>query len=221
MIERMWPESAPPTFRFWDGIRETAFVLAAVVGFGLAWAEPVSWRDASTPPHYPGRTMSDRTADESTHVPSTWLVDGFNVLHAGILGGRDRHEWWTEPRRRELLDRVSLFDGPCSELWVVFDGPNNGSEEPPAEPGAGDPPVGPGSLEAATGADSRLRAVFAESADEWMLARVRAADDPAQIAVVTADRAVASRARHRGAQVVSPRTFLARCNAPSEPGRAL
>ena len=31
------------------------------------------------------------------------------------------------------------------------------------------------------------------------------------LAVVTADRAVAARARHRGAQIVSPRQFLARC----------
>jgi len=155
-------------------------------------------------------TMSHRTPDESDRAPTTWLVDGFNVLHAGILRGRDRREWWTEPRRLELLDRVSRFDGPCNELWVVFDGPRD----------AADASAAPDSSKAAAGEASPMQAVFADSADDWLLARVRAAEDPASIAVVTADRAVASRARHRGAQVVSPRTFLARCGTESEPGPA-
>jgi len=213
MIEIVPPDSELPPFRFRDGVRETALVLLAVVGFGLTWAEPGVTRDAFEAPPYPGSTMSNRSTDGPARSPSTWLVDGFNVLHAGILGGRDRHEWWTEPRRRELLDRVSLFDGPCSELWVVFDGPRD-QPEPEAFAGSG-------GLAGAVGAEPRMRAVFADSADAWMLARVRASDDPSSIAVVTADRAVAGRARHRGAQVVSPRTFLARCGAAGEPGRTL
>jgi predicted RNA-binding protein with PIN domain len=163
-------------------------VLVVVVGFGLAWAEPGRGRDVSERPFYLLEIV-----DEPANTPSIWLVDGFNVLHAGILRGRDRSEWWTEPRRRALLDRVHHFDDPCAELWVVFDGPRA-----PVDPAA---EAGPGPRE-----------VFADSADDWLLARVRASDDPSRIAVVTADRAVASRARHRGAQVVSPRAFLERCN---------
>ncbi len=118
-----------------------------------------------------------------------WLVDGYNVLHAGVLGGRDRSQWWTESRRRELLERASRFDADV-ELWVVFDG----SDDPQS------------------GVDSRrARCVFAASADDWLVERVRRADDPSEIAVVTADRRVAGRPRGRGAQVVSPREFLARC----------
>jgi predicted RNA-binding protein with PIN domain len=202
MIDRISPQYDGAVFRFRDGVRETVLVLVAIVGFGLAWADPSPSRDAAVPPPYPVRAMTDPTADESARAPSTWLVDGYNVLHAGILGGRDRQEWWTEPRRRELLDRVSLFDDPCTDLWVVFDGPR-APDDPAAE------------------SDARLHAVFADSADAWMLARVRAAEDPASIAVVTADRAVASRARHRGAHVVSPRLFLARCSPETGPDRAL
>jgi rRNA-processing protein FCF1 len=40
---------------------------------------------------------------------------------------------------------------------------------------------------------------------------VRSAQDPARIAVVTADKQLADRARHRGARVYSPRAFLDRC----------
>ena len=58
---------------------------------------------------------------------------------------------------------------------------------------------------------SRVRRFFAPSADDWLVAQVRASPAPDCLAVVTADRAVAGRARHRGAQVVSPRAFLARC----------
>jgi predicted RNA-binding protein with PIN domain len=123
-----------------------------------------------------------------------WLVDGFNVLHAGVLRGNDRRGWWREEVRARLLERVAAFDDAAAELWVVFDGsgPAGGGEQ----------------------ASLRPRVVFAPSADEWLLGAVREAPDPAALVVVTADRQLADRARHRGARVVSPRAFLARCGAP-------
>ena len=54
-----------------------------------------------------------------------------------------------------------------------------------------------------------LHVVFARSADDWLVKRVRAAGEP--VCVVTSDRQLADRARRRGAEVVSPRRFLARC----------
>ena len=113
------------------------------------------------------------------------------MLHAGVLHGRDRAQWWTEPRREELVALAERFDDAEAEIWIVFDG--SGPEAPAEAPA------------------SRVRQVFAPSADDWLLAKVRASEAPACLAVVTADRAVAGRARHRGAQVVSPRSFLARC----------
>ena len=120
-----------------------------------------------------------------------WLVDGFNVLHAGVLRGPDRQGWWREEMRARLLARVAAFDDDAAELWVVFDGSG---------------PPGEGELRS-----ERPRVVFAPSADEWLLTQVREAADPAALVVVTADRQLADRARHRGARIVSPRAFLSRC----------
>ena len=125
-------------------------------------------------------------------------MDGFNVLHSGVLQGRDRGNWWTAPMRARLLARAERFDDPAAEVWLVFDGPRAGEPEERA--------VGDDARSA-----SRVRQVFAPSADAWLVARVKATAEPAAIAVVTADRQVAGRVRHRGARVVSPREFLSRC----------
>jgi predicted RNA-binding protein with PIN domain len=135
-------------------------------------------------------------ASEDTQL---WLLDGYNVLHAGILGGRDRSQWWTESRRRELLERAAHFDARA-EVWIVFDGP-----EDPADASVGDESSDPDP-------ETGPRCVFAPSADDWLVEQVRRADRPERITVVTADRRVAGRVRGRGAQVASPGAFLARCN---------
>jgi predicted RNA-binding protein with PIN domain len=124
-------------------------------------------------------------------APRLWLVDGFNVIQVGLLAGRDRTGWWRDERRRELLERAALLAGPDDQVAVVFDG---------ARP-AGEPPPG-----------AHLRAVFAETADAWLLEQV-AAGAGARVHVVTADRSLGERARRRGAQVVTPREFLSRCAA--------
>ena len=170
---------------FFRGVLESLAIAAGFVAAGLGWAaweSDLGRRDESVPPVYATPPMACCEA-------SIWLVDGYNVLHAGLLGGRDRSRWWTEPRRRELLDRVAGFDAEA-ELWIVFDGRGD-PEEPSDRPGP--------------------RCVFATSADDWLIQRVRRADDPSRIAVVTSDRQVAGRARSRGAQIVSPMDFLSRC----------
>jgi predicted RNA-binding protein with PIN domain len=139
--------------------------------------------EEGAPPGEPG--------DEPAPPARLWLVDGFNVLHAGVLVGRDRAEWWNEARREQLLAIVERFEPERedAEVWVVFDGPS-AAEELARE-------------------GSRVRVAFARSADEWLVKRVRAAGGSA--CVVTSDRQLADRARRRGAEVLSPRRFLARC----------
>lgn len=125
-----------------------------------------------------------------------WLIDGFNALHHVVLGGESREGWWTGPTRRRLLERVERFEESGADLWVVFDGPHP-AEDPPDEGGR----------------PARVHSLFAPSADAWLLGRVRAAEAPGDIVVVTADRKLAGRCRHAGARVVAPRDFLARCPA--------
>ena len=178
------------------GICEALAVMAGFVGLGLGWAElayPLGAMEQSP------RELPSEPQSEPRSEPRIWLVDGFNVLHAVLLGGRDRSEWWTEPLRRELLARVARFQAlggldSAPEVWVVFDGPR------PAEASAPPPPDEP-----------RLHDVFAPCADDWLLERVKRAAQPERIAVVTADRRLAARVRHRGAQVVAPADFLGRC----------
>ena len=90
-----------------------------------------------------------------------------------------------------VADRPNLsVRSGCTVHRVVFDGPR---PAPEAEAGAGP------------------RVVFAPDADAWLLARVGEAEDPSRLQVVTADRRLAARARHRGANVVAPNAFLRRC----------
>jgi hypothetical protein len=164
--------SLPP---FLAGVLQSAGITAAFVAFGLAWAGGFSLYNVRV-------TESER--------PTILLVDGFNVLHAGVLEGKERGEWWRESSRARLLELAGAFDDPEAEVWVVFDGPR----PVPAMPER-----------------PRLRVVFAPSADEWLLSRLKSAPDPSQLGVVTGDRRLANRSRSRGARVIQPREFLARC----------
>ena len=143
---------------FLAGALQSAAITAAFVAFGLAWAGAVSLYNGLV-------TESER--------PAIWLVDGFNVLHAGILEGKERGEWWRESSRARLLELAGAFDDPEAEVWVVFDGPRPRPESP---------------------AGSRLRVVFAPSADEWLLSQLSSAPDASRFGVVTGDRR-ASRVR--------------------------
>lgn len=141
--------------------------------------------------------------------PCVWLVDGYNVLHAGLLG-RDRSEWWTAARRNQLLDVAAGLDAGDAEVWLVFDGPH-----PERDPHTG--PAAHTAQQRDSGIDAtpppHVHRVFAPSADDWLFAYVKTAEDPSLVAVVTADRKVADRARHRGAVIVHPRAFLERCRS--------
>jgi predicted RNA-binding protein with PIN domain len=175
--------AAPGSFA--RGALEAAWITAAFVALGLGYAEVLKRAPAERAVYAPA-FVAVRAAED----PSIWLVDGFNVVQRALLGGRERGEWWTARHRTELLERAARFDDAEAEIWVVFDG----SE---VEPEGSD-------------ADGPHR-VFAPSADDWLLARVRAAENPERIAVVTADRQLAERARRRGARVVGPSEFLRRC----------
>jgi len=166
------------------GMGEATLVIALFVGLGLGGAE---WlRTAGPAPRYPG------AVPVGSPRPLV-LVDGFNVLHAAVLQGRDRAEWWTSPRRTEVLDLAAAYGDPDAgeaEVVVVFDGEKPAEEEE---------------------APGDVRQVFAPSADAWLLERVKQCDPGDRVVVVTADRALAGRAQNRGARILSPHEFVRRC----------
>jgi hypothetical protein len=185
---------------FLRGVGETLGIVAAFVAAGLL-AGRLAQSDPARPPGAEAGVSytQGRVDPEDGSEPRLWLVDGFNALHVAVLRGRARDAWWTRAGREELLARVRGFDDPAAEVWVVFDGPDPREEGAPAAGG------GP-------------RVAFARSADDWLLERARRAA-AGEVAIVTADRRLADRARARGARVVSPHAFLARCGAaPSGEG---
>jgi hypothetical protein len=184
----------PPLQPLLDGAREALGVMGAVLLFGLVWAA-VEGRAVGA---YPGAEMA-RSPEDTAHTAlpeaAVWLLDGYNVLHAGLLPPGPRRDWWTGEHRQRVLAAAARFlaSRPGAQVWVVFDGPSP-AEEP---------------LQGGT-AGVGVRSVFAPSADDWLLQRLREGG-PGEVALVTADRRLAGRARHRGARVVAPRSFLAAC----------
>lgn len=181
---------------FWRGVLASAAVMAGFVAFGLGVA--LLERAARATPYPPG--MPAATEEEASGTPAVWLVDGYNVLHAGVLRGRDRAGWWKAAAQARLVAAAAGFDDPHAEVWVVFD-----AARPEAASERCTPPPG-----------GRVRLVFTPSADDWIVQRVRGHAEPGRLAVVTADRQVAERSRHRGARVVSPLAFLRRCSSVDE-----
>ena len=175
-------------------IASTLGVIAAFVALALGSSAGLRWLGVEAPSDpYLESTVSDITTPAELR-PTLWLVDGFNVLHVVLLHGESRKAWWQSRGRERVVELARAFDAPDAEVVVVFDG-----SQPPPTGETGD----------ATGP----RVIFAAPADDWVLTAVRSAPDPARVAVVTADRRLAARARHRGAQVVAPGIFAQRCRA--------
>ncbi len=161
---------------------------------------------------YPSPAMSDPEQDDATPpeeapepesvLPRRWLIDGYNLLHVALLGGKPRAaQWWNAAHRSQVLTAVASYEDPAAELVVVFDG----SEPPEAQQ---EPDQG-------TAGRARVPAIhFAPSADDWVVRELRACADPAAVGVVTADRRLAARARSKGAHVEKPAVFLRRCLPP-------
>jgi predicted RNA-binding protein with PIN domain len=129
-------------------------------------------------------------------VDSLFIIDGFNVLHAGILTGRDRANWWRAEIQRRLVARVEQFSQTqAAELWIVFDrGSDRHSEK-----------------EDVDSDDPRIHVFYAPSADDWIVSKVEAWSSQRTITVVTADRLLRERVCRAGGMLSSPMQFLARC----------
>jgi predicted RNA-binding protein with PIN domain len=129
-------------------------------------------------------------------VDSLLIIDGFNVLHAGILTGRDRANWWRAEIQRRLVARVEQFSQTqAAELWIVFDRRADRHSE----------------KEDVDSDDPRIHVFYAPSADDWIVSKVESWSTQRTITVVTADRLLRERVRRAGGMLFSPMQFLATC----------
>jgi hypothetical protein len=152
-------------------------------------------------------SMIDAEISRSEH--RVILVDGFNVLHAVLLGKERANGWWKREPRERLLRRISGWQkgawqkGP-DEIWVAFDGTQ------PAWSVWAEPVTRP----MTTGCpDSIVHCVFVESADDWIVRRARRTSHPEQTIVVSDDRKVTGRARSANCEIWTPWAFISRCPA--------
>jgi predicted RNA-binding protein with PIN domain len=124
-------------------------------------------------------------------VARLWLVDGMNVIGSRPDG------WWRDRRgaQRRLAAELADWAARSGErVAVVFDGAEH--------------PIEADGVEVAF---ARRRG--ANAADDDIAARVREAEDPAAIRVVTADRDLVRRVRAAGGEVVGPSELRARLAA--------
>jgi hypothetical protein len=168
------------------------------------------------------------TSDEPPHrldpLPeaSLWLVDGYNALHCAPFRSKANREdpgsasdlarnaaiantspaeqpFWSETMRERLVAVARCFPDSNAEIWLIFDGARETENSERGE-------------------RPKLRLQFAKSADDWIVARVSQDADPTRIVVVSGDRRLTGRTRHKGAAVVSPRLFLEHCISESNSG---
>ncbi len=152
-------------------------------------------------------------SDASLTEPRVILIDGFNVLHAVLLGKAREQGWWRRVERERLLRRIAGWQsGPDDlrspdDLWVAFDGGQ------PAWSVWAEPIAGPTNHSKTSGVmrGPTVHCVFVESADDWIVRRARRSARPDQLVVVSADRKVAGRARSAGCEIWTPWDFISRC----------
>lgn len=138
-------------------------------------------------PEQPCGSGADASVSEEAAI---FLVDGYNLLHAVILSGRDRTEWWTPRRQEQVVRLVERVAG--GEAAVVFDSKDGSAQ---------------------FSGETSVRVEFAPNADDFIVQSVVRWAARRPVVVVTADRALADRAQHRGAATLSPWRFAASLSA--------
>ncbi len=109
-----------------------------------------------------------------------WIVDGMNVIGSRPDGWwRDRHAAMVT-----LVQRLEAWRPDGDDVTVVF-------ERPPKPP-----------IESTVVTVAHAPRAAANSADDEIVRRIRADDQPADICVATSDRTLAERVRAVGASVV-------------------
>lgn len=129
-------------------------------------------------------------------MPPLYLIDAYNFLHAVVLKGRERANWWSCENQARVVSAVAALGArrEAFEAWVVFD--QRGTA---ADTGAsGGAPVG--------GAPG-IEVHSAPNADDYIVARCAELSGRRELWVVSADRSLGDRARRHGAGRLSPWAF--------------
>ena len=115
-----------------------------------------------------------------------FLIDGYNLLYALGMAGRQTEPQAFERARRELLDRLSAAHGEAArEVRVVFDAVNVA--------GDGDNDEEHGGL--------RVRYTRGRPADDAIEELIRQEPVPKRLVVVSSDRRIQTAARRRSCEV--------------------
>jgi predicted RNA-binding protein with PIN domain len=138
-------------------------------------------------------------ADRGDRPVARWLVDGMNVI------GSRPDRWWNDPDAavRRLIDELDRFARETGDdVTVVFD-------RRPRD-------VSPGAQGSITVAFASRRG--RNAADHEIAEMVEEEQEPASLTVVTSDRELADRVKHRGARVASSGSFRRRLDEALEEG---
>ena len=132
-------------------------------------------------------------------MPPLYLIDAYNFLHAVVLKGRRRANWWSSDNQRRVVAAVAAIgaEREAFEACVVFDRRGAASD---VERALGGAPVGAG---------PGIEVHSAPDADDYIVARCAELSGRREIWVVTADRSLGDRARRHGARRLSPWAFAA------------
>ncbi len=118
-----------------------------------------------------------------------WYFDGYNVLHAVLLGRERDVAWWHRDFQRRVVVWAEFVAGCApvhgSPVTVVFDAER---------------PLG----ESETVSSAHIAVVYAPSADDWIVESCRRKPGAN---VVSADRALGDRVRATGGRVYKPWDF--------------
>jgi predicted RNA-binding protein with PIN domain len=119
----------------------------------------------------------------------TYYFDGYNVLHAVLLGHERDVAWWHRDFQLRVVSWVEqLLNKPALNIAlaiVVFD--------------AGIPPCNEERVQS-----SLLSIVYAPNADDWIVQECANTSGASAPWVVTADRALTDRVKALGARVIKP-----------------
>ena len=177
---------------FLSGVAEACLTITLYTLAGAAITLLLNRSPSETTTSYYTGAMEESCCQEPAEKP-LWLVDGYNLLHRGLIHGRSRGRWWGSKGRNLVLEALAELESPEHEIWVVFDG---NFPAPDAE------------LEKLSQGRPQIQVFFAASADEWLVHHANKLKASRRIKVVTGDRQLAARSQHRGAEVVDPKVFL-------------